>query len=164
MNPRRVAITGLGLVSPFGSDLADFFARLLAGESAIRLLHTDDLPRPLSMPFAGCPGFDPEAALGRPLTGMLDRFAQLGVAAAFAAWDDAGLPRTPQGNEREDWGVAWGTALGGTMAYEKGYRDLWQNGRERLSLLYGTQASLDLRSAPEGGCCALLRVPKHVSE
>ena len=32
MSPRRVAITGLGLVSPFGGDLADFFARLLAGE------------------------------------------------------------------------------------------------------------------------------------
>ena len=38
MTRRRVAITGLGLVSPFGGDLADFFTRLLAGESAIRLL------------------------------------------------------------------------------------------------------------------------------
>ena len=135
MTRRRVAITGLGLVSPFGGDLADFFTRLLAGESAIRLLRTDDLPRPLNMPFAGCPDFSAEASLGRPLAGLLDRFAQLGLAAAFAAWDDAGLPRVPQGEEREDWGVAWGTALGGTMAYEKGYRDLWQNGRERLSPL-----------------------------
>ena len=135
MNPRRVAITGLGLVSPFGGDLADFFARLLAGESAIRLLQTDDRPRPLHMPFAGCPGFDAGATLGRPLAGMLDRFAQLGVAAAFAAWDDAGLARAPQGDERDDWGVAWGTALGGTMAYEKGYRELWQKGQQRLSPL-----------------------------
>ena len=135
MTGRRVAITGLGLVSPYGGNLADFHARLLAGESAIRLLRTDDLPRPLNMPFAACPGFDAEASLGRPLAGVLDRFAQLGLAAAFAAWDDAGLPRTPQANERERWGVAWGTALGGTMAYEKGYRDLWQNGRERLSPL-----------------------------
>ena len=38
MNPRRVAITGLGLVSPFGGDLADFFARLLAGETVMLLL------------------------------------------------------------------------------------------------------------------------------
>jgi 3-oxoacyl-[acyl-carrier-protein] synthase II len=133
MVQRRVAITGLGLVSPYGGDLADFFARLCAGESAIRHLQTDDRPRPLSMPFVGCPGFDPDAALGRPLAAMMDRFAQLGTAAAFAAWDDAGLPRA--GDGRDAWGVSWGTALGGTLAYEKGYRELWQQGRERVSPL-----------------------------
>ena len=132
MNPRRVAITGLGLVSPYGGDLADFFARLAAGESAIRHLSTDDSPQPLSMPFVSCPGFDPDAALGKPLASMTDRFAQLGTAAAFAAWEDAGLPRAADGTSRDSWGVSWGTALGGTLAYEKGYRDLWQKGRDRL--------------------------------
>ena len=136
MQQRRVAITGLGLVSPYGGDLADFFAHLMAGESAISHLLTDDLPRPLSIPFVSCPGFDADAALGKPLASMMDRFAQLGMAAAFAAWDDCGLPRTATGNEsRDSWGVAWGTALGGTLAYEKGYRELWQKGRERLSPL-----------------------------
>ena len=135
MSQRRVAITGLGLVSPYGGDLADFFARLCAGESAVRHLLTDDQPRPLSIPFVNCPGFDGEALLGKPLASMMDRFAQLGVAAAFAAWEDAGLPRAASGESRDNWGVAWGTALGGTLAYEKGYRELWQKGRERLSPL-----------------------------
>ena len=135
MSQRRVAITGLGLVSPYGGDLADYFARLLAGESAVRHLLTDDQPRPLSMPFVSCPGFDADAALGKPLASMMDRFAQLGMAAAFAAWDDAGLPRAAGDGARDDWGCAWGTALGGTLAYEKGYRELWQKGRERLSPL-----------------------------
>ena len=135
MSQRRVAITGLGLVSPYGGDLADFFARLTAGESAIRHLSTDDQPRPLSMPFVSCPGFDPDAALGKPLASMMDRFAQLGMTAAFAAWDDAGLARAADGESRDNWGVSWGTALGGTVAYEKGYRDLWQKGRDRLSPL-----------------------------
>lgn len=135
MSQRRVAITGLGLVSPYGGDLADFFTRLTAGESAIRYLLTDDEPRPLSMPFVSCPGFDPDAALGKPLASMMDRFAQLGMAAAFAAWDDCGLPRKTDGESRDSWGCAWGTALGGTLAYEKGYRELWQKGRERLSPL-----------------------------
>lgn len=135
MSRRRVAITGLGLVSPYGGDLADFFSRLCAGESAIRHLTTDDRPRPLAMPFVGCSAFDPEAALGKPLASMMDRFAQLGMAAAFAAWDDAGLARRAGDESRADWGVAWGTALGGTQAYEKGYRELWQQGRERLSPL-----------------------------
>jgi 3-oxoacyl-[acyl-carrier-protein] synthase II len=135
MVQHRVAITGLGLVSPYGGDLEDFFTRLAAGESAVRHLLTDDLPRPLSTPFVSCTAFDPEAVLGKPLASMMDRFAQLGMAAAFAAWDNAGLPRTADGESRNDWGVAWGTALGGTLASEKGYRELWQKGRERLSPL-----------------------------
>lgn len=135
MGQRRVAITGLGLVSPYGGDLPDFFARLLAGESAVRFLRTDDIPRPLTIPFVSCTGFDADAELGRPLAGTMDRFAQLGTAAAFRAWQDAGLNRAPSDDNRDAWGVAWGTALGGTLAYEKGYRELWQKGRERVSPL-----------------------------
>ncbi|QRM18190.1 beta-ketoacyl-ACP synthase II [Dechloromonas sp. TW-R-39-2] len=135
MSQRRVAITGLGLISPYGGDLPDFFARLLAGESAVRYLLTDDIPRPLSIPFVSCPAFDADATLGRPLAGTMDRFAQLGTAAAFDAWQDAGLLRGQPAENRENWGVAWGTALGGTLAYEKGYRELWQKGRERVSPL-----------------------------
>ena len=135
MKQRRVAITGLGLVSPFGGDLADFWAHLLAGSSAVGFLQTDDAPRPLAMPFVSCQGFVPEAVLGRPLAGSMDRFTQLGAAAAFSAWEDAGLTRQATDESRDTWGVSWGTALGGTLAYEKGYRDLWQNGRQRLSPL-----------------------------
>ncbi|KXB29638.1 3-oxoacyl-ACP synthase [Dechloromonas denitrificans] len=138
MSQRRVAITGLGLVSPYGGDLADFFGRLLAGESAVRFLQTDDIPRPLAMPFVSCPAFDAEASLGRPLAGTMDRFAQLGTAAAFSAWADAGLAcgqPAENGENRERWGVSWGTALGGTLAYEKGYKELWIKGRERISPL-----------------------------
>ena len=135
MTGRRVAVTGLGLISPFGGDLVDFFARLLAAESAIGFLRTDDVPRPLAMPFVGCSGFSAEAMLGRALAGTMDRFAQLGVAAAFGAWADAGFSRADTAQDREGWGVAWGTALGGTLAYENGYRDFWQQGRERLSPL-----------------------------
>lgn len=135
MKQRRVAITGLGMVSPYGGDLADFFARLLAAESAVRFLHTDDIPRPLNIPFVSCPNFAVDAVLGRPLAGTMDRFAQLGTAAALAAWADAGLARAPSAEDREQWGVSWGTALGGTLAYEKGYKELWIKGRERVSPL-----------------------------
>lgn len=133
---RRVAITGLGMVSPFGGGVDEFFGHLLAGHSAVRYLRTEDKPRPLSMPFVLCNDFDPQAALGKPLASMMERFAQLGVASAFGAWADAGLERLPADLEqRNDWACIWGTALGGILAFEKGYRDMWQNGRERLSPL-----------------------------
>jgi 3-oxoacyl-[acyl-carrier-protein] synthase II len=135
MTRSRVAITGLGLVSPYGAGLEDFFSRLLEAQSAVELLVTADKPRPLSIPFVRCAGFDAVAELGKPLAGMMDRFAQLAVTATFAAWDDAGFARTTDDDSRERWGVCWGTALGGTLSYEKGYRELWQEGRERLSPL-----------------------------
>ena len=136
MTARRVAVTGLGLVSPYGGDLQDFFARLMRGESAVHHLQTDDVPRPLSMPFVTCRGFDARAALGGPLAAMMERFAHLGLAAAFDAWADAGLERQPQGGEtRDDWGCVWGTALGGIQTFERGYKDIWLKGRERLSPL-----------------------------
>ncbi|WP_439520377.1 beta-ketoacyl-[acyl-carrier-protein] synthase family protein [Hydrogenophaga sp.] len=138
MQARRVAITGLGVISPYGGDTADFFDRLVEGESAVRHLHTDDLPRPLSTPFVSCAGFDPIAALGKPLSLMMERFAQLGMAAAFQAWAQAGLPRRPPEElaaDRDQWGCIWGTALGGLAAHERGSREMWQMGRERLSPL-----------------------------
>jgi 3-oxoacyl-[acyl-carrier-protein] synthase II len=131
---RRVAITGVGLVSPFGGDLEDFFARLLAGESCIRHYRTEDKPRPLDMPAVRCDRFDADAVLGKALSGTMDRYAQLGFAAARDAWCAAGFAGDDR-SEKNDCGVAWGTALGGTLAYERGYRDLWQNGRERVSPL-----------------------------
>ncbi len=136
MTRRRVAITGLGIVSPYGGGVDAFFAHLLAGRSAVELLKTDDKPRPLNMPFVSCNGFDPAAALGKPLAGMMERFSHLGVAAAFDAWQDAGLERqVADPAARENWACIWGTALGGILAFEKGYSEMWQNGRERLSPL-----------------------------
>jgi 3-oxoacyl-[acyl-carrier-protein] synthase II len=128
---RRVAITGVGLVSPFGGSSEDFFARLLRGESCVRHYLTDDKPRPLSIPAVRCADFDAGTVLGKALAGAADRFSQLGLAAAFEAWRHAGFSTTDR-QEHLDYGVAWGTALGGTLAYERGYRDLWQNGRERV--------------------------------
>lgn len=133
MAKKRVAVTGLGLVSPFGGSTADFFARILRGESAVRHYTTDDKPRALSMPAVRCTDYNPDTSLGRPIAGSMDRFSQMALSAAFEAWQHAGLTRDTAA--KPGAGVYWGTALGGTLAYERGYRDMWQHGRERLSPL-----------------------------
>lgn len=135
MTARRVAVTGVGLVSPYGGDLADFFARLCAQESAVAHHTIDDTQRPFSVPLVLCRGFDAAATIGKPLASMTDRFAQLALGAAFSAWAHAGLPRQPQDESRETWGVSWGCALGGALYTEKTYRELWQQGRERMAPL-----------------------------
>jgi 3-oxoacyl-[acyl-carrier-protein] synthase II len=134
MSGRRVVVTGIGLVSPFGGDAADFFERLLAAESAVRFYESADVPRPLAIPAVRCNRFDVDGVLGRALAGTMDRFSQLGAGAALAAWRDAGFAPDDR-SEKPDCGVAWGTALGGTLAYEHGYRELWLNGRPRISPL-----------------------------
>jgi 3-oxoacyl-[acyl-carrier-protein] synthase II len=61
----------------------------------------------------------------------MDRYSQLGAAAAYRAWADAGLDVDGmKGDER--CGVSWGTGVGGTMTFEQGYRDIMMNGRDRV--------------------------------
>ena len=137
----RVAVTGLGIVNPFDAEgapasdgVTDFFQHIVGGQSAISLYETDDIPRAISVPAVRCAAFRPELKLGKALSTMMERFAQLGLAASFDAWEDAGFDRdyTKASGMASASGVAWGTALGGLMAFERGYRDFWQHGRERV--------------------------------
>jgi len=130
---RRVAVTGLGMVSPFGGDAPDFFEHMLAGESAIRLYEHPTSPSRLVQPAVTCPQFDAEKTLGHAITHLTDRYSQLGVAAAFSAWDDAGLER--QSADAQEYGVSWGTGTGGMLTYEKGYGDIYLRGKQRVSPL-----------------------------
>ncbi|GAA6143090.1 beta-ketoacyl-ACP synthase II [Hydrogenophaga sp. 5NK40-0174] len=134
---RRVAVTGLGLVNPFGGqDVNAFFESLLQGRSAVTTREWSPTDRPLITPFVSCSAFVGEEVLGKPLASMMDRFCQLGIGAAFAAWEDAGLTRKPaEGQGRDRWGVSWGTALGGIMAHDRYYEASFLRGRERASPL-----------------------------
>lgn len=134
---RRVAITGLGVVGPWGSDIEGFFQHLLAGHSAIRHHATDESHLSLSMAAVHCPDFNPAAEVGR-VASMMDRSAQMAFSAAGQAWRESGLP-LPEAPDRRA-ALYWGTALAGTLTYEHGYREMLQKGRERvppLSLVMG---------------------------
>lgn len=138
MSARRVAITGIGMISPYGGSVSDFFDHLVRGVSGVSFMETDDVPQPLATPFVLCRGFESEKALGKPLSMMMERFSQMALASAFSAWEDAGFDRKVDAvglDERQDWGCMWGTALGGISAFERGCKNLWLHGRERLSPL-----------------------------
>ena len=128
---RRVAITGVGLIDPLGVSMGSFFARTVKGQSSIRHYSTQDLPVPVSIPAVFCSHFNGDEILGKQRTIAMDRFTQMGVAAAFDAWTNAGFDIHDR-SHKPDIGVSWGTALGGTRIYEQGLREMWLNGRERL--------------------------------
>jgi 3-oxoacyl-[acyl-carrier-protein] synthase II len=134
---RRVAVTGVGVVNPFGDnrgDTADFFTRIMGGESAIRLYRHPAAPDDLAQPAVRCAAFDASEALGLARANVTDRYSQLGLAAAFAAWRDACLPPDGLGGS-DDAGVSWGTGAGGALTFEKGYSNFYVNHKRLVSPL-----------------------------
>jgi len=126
---RRVAVTGLGVRTPAGSDLETFWSTLLAGRSAAGHIKRFD-PSELPIRIAGeVADFDPDALLGRKEARRVDRVAQLGFAAAMDALADGGDP----GADPARCGVVAGTGIGGLMTFEEQERIFLERGASRVS-------------------------------
>lgn len=126
---RRVAITGLGLVSPLGHDAAEVFGAARAGKSAIRSLEQPWSGRLVS-PIAATVQFDAAEHFEPPRQRMLDRVSQFALVAsrrALAA-SDAGLSAA----ERSRSGVFIGTGMGGINTIDDGYQTLYGEQSDRI--------------------------------
>lgn len=109
-NSRRVVITGIGMVSPLGLSAATTWEGLINGRNGIEYLTLFDAS-PLETRFGGeVKGFEPTDFIGRKDVRRMDRFAQLAVAAARQAVDDARLDIENKGDEI---GVIIGSGIGG---------------------------------------------------
>ena len=107
MTKRRVAVTGLGLVSPIGLNVDEAWRNALAGKSGIGPIDRFDTTD-YSVTFAGqIRDFDPEQYMNRKDARRRDEFIQFGIAAGVQAVEDAGLPSHPADAHR--YGVAVGS-------------------------------------------------------
>jgi len=131
---RRVAITGLGLVSSQGQAPETVFEAWCAGQSGVGMHTLGAAPYSITVPYALCSDFDAAATLGRSRLTTMDRVSQLSTVAAASAWQDAQLQSLPD-EQRESACVLWGTGGGGTQTTERSYRDLFVHGRSRISPL-----------------------------
>jgi nodulation protein E len=132
MAPRRVAITGLGIICPLGMNLADSWNALSQGRCAIGPLKNVDRSR-VSLKMengAEVQGFDPTQHFEGGKEAYLDRFAQFSVVAARQAIRDSGLDLTPA--LRYGGAVICGSAVGGQSAIETGFADLYVSDRGRV--------------------------------
>lgn len=125
----RVAVTGMGVKTPAGSDLAGFWATLLEGRATAAPITRFD-PSALPVGFAcEVPGFDPGAYLGHKEARRADRVTQLGFAAATDALVDAG----DLGADPGRCGVVAGTGVGGLWTQEEEEQVLFTRGPTRVS-------------------------------
>lgn len=126
MSQRRVAITGLGMVSPLGVGVEDNWRRLCAGESGIGLItrfDTSDFP----VKIAGqVREFDPLRWIAKRELRQMDLFIHYAIAAAQMAVAQAGLDADPPDPER--YGVYVGAGLGGINVIEATCQSLREKG------------------------------------
>jgi 3-oxoacyl-[acyl-carrier-protein] synthase II len=100
VTPRRVVVTGLGAVSPLGLDVRSTWEGLLAGRSGVRRLERLEGEDCRSRIGAEVRDFDPARVRSRQDLRKMGRAAQLAVAAALEAWNDAGLEIPPDQADR----------------------------------------------------------------
>nr|WP_276583792.1 beta-ketoacyl-ACP synthase II [Pseudomonas sp. RIT-PI-AD] len=128
---RRVVVTGLGMLSPLGTDVPSSWQGILAGRSGIGSIEHMDLSA-YSTRFGGSvKGFNVEEYLSLKEARKLDLFIQYGLAASFQAVRDSGLEISDANRERI--GIAMGSGIGGLTNIENNCRALIEQGPRRIS-------------------------------
>jgi 3-oxoacyl-[acyl-carrier-protein] synthase II len=125
----RVALTGIGAVTPLGLDAKETWRAARAGESGIGWISTFDTDG-LPVRVAGeVKGFDPAQVVSAKEARKLERNVLLGVAAGREALADAAL----DGVDRSRIGIIFGSAIGGVPGILEQHSTLLERGPERVS-------------------------------
>lgn len=123
---RRIAITGLGCVTPIGIGAEALWTGLRRGQSAVRRIDRFD-PSPFRSQIAAqVDDFEPTDFMERSRLRRLDRYSQLAVASSRLALDDAGL--TPSEIDPERAAIQLGSALGGMSFGEEQLNRFYHSG------------------------------------
>ena len=127
----RVVVTGIGLVTPVGSDRKTTWNSLLEGKSGIDYISLFDAEGFESRIAAEVNDFDAAPILGRKETRRLDRFARFACVAALEALEDAGIDMATEDADRV--GVLIGSGVGGIMTITEQHKILINKGPKRVS-------------------------------
>ena len=128
---RRVAVTGVGLISPVGLTAKENWASLTAGVSGIGMITRFDATDYACRIAGEVKGFDPGAFLEKKEIKKFDTFIHFAVAAAKEAMTDSGLVVTPENAERV--GVCIGSGIGGLPLIEETHKIVLEKGPRRIS-------------------------------
>ncbi|WP_045726979.1 beta-ketoacyl-ACP synthase II [Xanthomonas sp. GPE 39] len=131
---RRVVVTGMGMVSPLGNDLASSWEGIVNGRSGIGPITHIDASQFATRILGEVKDFDPTKFLSVKDAKKMDSFIHYGVAASFMALDDAGLEITDANAERI--GAILGSGIGGVLGIEEQTLKLQEGGPRKVSPFY----------------------------
>jgi 3-oxoacyl-[acyl-carrier-protein] synthase II len=140
--PRRVVITGIGLVSSLGIGTSANWSALLAGTSGVKRITKFDATGYAAQIAAEVRGFDPLQFVEKKDVKKVDVFIQYAIAAAQFAMDDSKLAVTPERAPRT--GVFIASGIGGFTTIEREHRALLEGGPRKISPFFIPSAIINL--------------------
>jgi 3-oxoacyl-[acyl-carrier-protein] synthase II len=140
--PRRVVVTGVGLVSPLGIGTEETWQGLLAGRSGAGPITHFDASHHSTHFACEVKGFDPLAWMEKKDVKKADRFIQFAIAAADLALKDAALTIAPADAARA--GVFIGSGIGGFATIEREHEALLKGGPRKISPFFIPAAIVNL--------------------
>jgi len=109
----RVAVTGMGVISPVGNTLKEAWSALLAGRGAAAPITRFDCSEFKTRFACEVKGFDPLKYLDAKEAKTMDLYTQYAMSAAAQAWDDAALNWCGCDRDPFRWGVIFASGIGG---------------------------------------------------
>lgn len=144
MSKRRVVITGLGMVTPLGNDVASTWEAIKAGKSGAGFIDNFDTSIYNTKIAAQVKNFDASEYLPPREIKRLSVFIQYGIAAAEQAIQDSGLNLMEL--DRERIGVSIGSGIGGIEEIERNHTILQSSGPRRISPFFVPAAITNMLS------------------
>jgi len=135
-SPRRVAVTGVGLVSPLGIGNEDNWNALVAGKSGVGPITRFDASGFACRIAGEVKGFDPSLYMEKKEIKKMDTFIHYAMAAARFAMEDSGLPVGDDNRERI--AVVIGSGIGGLPIIEETQKNYLQKGARVISPFFIT--------------------------
>src|SRR5438067_25014 len=176
-NGRRVAVTGMGFITPIGSDIETVWSNLIEGVSGVGRITRFDTTNFDTKIAAEVKGFNPEEYMDRKTARHIGRYCQFALAASKQALAQANLD--PGQMDPDAVGVIVSSGIGGMEEIEKSHTALMERGPKRISPFtvpmmiadmaagiagYGATADMYDFTAPQPEGKGAMRAMRHALE
>jgi 3-oxoacyl-[acyl-carrier-protein] synthase II len=134
MSQRRVVVTGMGMISPLGNDLASSWDGIVNGKSGLGPISSFDASLFTTRIAGEIRNFDPTLFMSPKDVKKMDAFIHYGIAASLMAMEDSGLVVTEENAERI--GAIIGAGIGGILGIEEQTAKYLEGGPRKISPFY----------------------------
>ncbi len=131
MTQRRVVITGLGVLTPIGNNINEFWQAMMEGKSGagpITKFDTSDFTTKFACEIKN---YDPSPYIDKKALRRMDPYTQYAIITSIMAMEDSGIDL--ENVDKERIGVVFGSGIGGMDTFEKQHREFIEGGARRIS-------------------------------